>query len=335
MMTQDKTVPDLPRRFLQPEGWRWHVFTNSKGRKLRFGAVSPKGKIPDAVVVCLPGLSEFGEKYFELAHDMLDHNMAFWVLDWQGQGRSDRSQPNPHKRHVASFDDDIDDLQFFLSEYVKHAAVHPDVGRLPLVMIAHSMGANIGLRYLVKYPDMFSCAAFTAPLVAIKATAFLPKSVGIGIAEILRAVMGRSYVFGGKNWSPDIRGNIKKNIFSSDPFRSTIHNAWSSADSRLQVGDVTFGWVHAALSSCAALQGRNVAESIPVPCLFALAEKDMLVDNRAARKFIAKVKKAKMVEFPGSGHEILMEKDEIRGSFLNEFFALMDENRIRDKLKTF
>lgn len=335
MMTQTSTIPALPPRFLQPEGWRWHVFTNTKGKKLRFGAVSPKGKIPDAVVVCLPGLSEFGEKYFELAHDMLDRNMAFWVLDWQGQGRSDRPQAHPQRRYVASFDDDIDDLQFFLSEYVKHAAVHPDVGRLPMVMLAHSMGANIGLRYLAKYPDMFSCAAFTAPLVALRATSFMPQFISQGLAEVLRLFMGRSYVLGGKDWSPNVRDDPHKNIFSSDPARRTVHNAWSRADSRLQVGDVTFGWVHAALESCAALQRHGAAEAIQVPCLFGLAGKEMLVDNKAARKFAARVEKAKTIEFPGSLHEILMETDAFRGAFLKEFFALMDENRIRDKLKTF
>lgn len=335
MMTKQNISPDLPPRFLQPEGWRWHIFTNPKGKKLRFGTVSPKGKIPDAVVVCLPGLSEFGEKYFELAHDMLDRNMAFWVLDWQGQGQSDRPAPNPHKRYVASFDDDIDDLHFFLKEYVRHAAVHPDVGRLPMVMIAHSMGANIGLRYLQKHPDMFACAAFTAPLVAIKATACLPRAFALGLAEMMRAFMGRSYVFGGKDWSPDSRENPGKNIFSSDPFRRTIHNAWCKADAKLQVGDVTFGWVHAALNSCAVLQRSGAAEDIQVPCLFALAEKDMLVDNTATRHFAARVKQAKIVEFPASFHEILMESDPIRSRFLNEFFLLMDENNIRDKLKTF
>ena len=335
MMTQAPNIPALPPRFLQPDGWRWHVFTNTKGKKLRFGAVSPKGKIPDAVVVCLPGLSEFSEKYFELAHDMLDRNMAFWVLDWQGQGRSDRPQINPQRRYVASFDDDIDDLQFFLTEYVKHAAVHPDVGRLPMVMIAHSMGANIGLRYLAKYPDMFSCAAFTAPLIAIRATAFLPKQIALGMSEVLQLFLARSYVAGGKDWSPDVRANPAKNIFSSDPMRCTIHNAWCQADARLQVGDVTYGWVHAALNSCAILQKRGTAEAIQIPCLFGLAEKEMLVDNRAARKFAARIKNAKILELPGAFHEILMEKNDIRNRFLQEFFTLMDENRIKDKLKTF
>ncbi len=335
MMTQTQNIPALPPRFLQPEGWRWHVFTNTKGKKLRFGAVSPKGKIPDAVVVCLPGLSEFGEKYFELAHDMLDHNMAFWVLDWQGQGRSDRPESNPHKRYVASFDDDIDDLQFFLTEYVKHAAVHPDVGRLPMVMLGHSMGANIGLRYLAKYPDMFCCAAFSAPLLAIRATAFLPGPLALWLAEVLQLFMARSYVPGGGNWSPDAREKPTKNIFSSDPVRSTIHDAWCHADPRLQVGDVTYGWVHAALKSCAALKGNRTAETIEVPCFFALAGKDRLVDNGAAQKFAARVKNAKIITLPESLHEVLMEKDAVRSTFLQEFFTFMNDNHIREKLKTF
>ncbi|HEY8189985.1 MAG TPA: alpha/beta hydrolase, partial [Micavibrio sp.] len=182
-------VPALEPRFLQPEGWRWHMFTNPDGRKLRFGTVSPKNRVPDAVVICLPGLSEFAEKYYETAHDMLRRNLAFWILDWQGQGKSERPLANRQKRHSSSFDDDVGDLHFFLMEYVKHASVHPDVGRIPMVMLAHSMGANIGMRYLAQHHDMFSCAAFTAPLTGIRATRFLPTSVALDISGVLKELM--------------------------------------------------------------------------------------------------------------------------------------------------
>ena len=147
-------LPDLEDRFLPPPGWRWHQFKNAKGRSLRFGSVFPENRVPEAIVIALEGLSEFSEKYFEVAHDLLKMDCAFWVLDWQGQGKSQRHLKNPHKRHSSSFDEDVADLHFFIQEYVKHSAVHPDVGRIPLVMLGHSMGANIGLHYLHRHPDM-------------------------------------------------------------------------------------------------------------------------------------------------------------------------------------
>lgn len=335
MMTDPTIPPGLEPRFCQPENWRWHVFTNARGQKLRFGAVSPKGRIPDAVVVCLPGLSEFGEKYFELAHDMLARNMAFWVLDWQGQGKSQRPPGNPHKRHVASFDDDVADLDFFLNEYVKHAAVHPDVGRLPMVMLAHSMGGNIGLRYIARYPDMFSCAAFSAPMTGIRALRHIPLTLALALSGLLRGALNRVYVFGGGDWSADERADPARNIFSGDPARNALHNAWCIADPALRVGGVTFGWVFAALRSCAVLRRQKTAAAIDIPCLFGLASDDALVDNKATRNLAARLKQAHILELPGARHEILMESDPIRRAFLENFFILLDENRIREKLKTF
>lgn len=144
-MTIDPNLLKQPR-FVQPENWRWHFFKTATGHKIRFGSVFPKDRIPDAVVVCLPGFREFGEKYFELAHDMLSRNMAFWVIDWVGQGESDRLLRDPYKVHSLGIEKNVADLQQFIDDYVKPAAVHPDVGRLPVILTGHSMGAHIGDR---------------------------------------------------------------------------------------------------------------------------------------------------------------------------------------------
>ncbi len=168
MSIPENTQPDLETRLTQPEGWRWHSFEH-EGRKIRFGSVSPKDSIPDAVIVCLHGVREFSEKYFETARWCLDNNFAFWTCDWVGQGKSTRYLKNPQKRYNLSFNRDVEDLHAFIIGYIKHSSVHPDKGRIPMAMLAHSMGANIGMRYLAKYPDTFECAALTAPMIGIKA----------------------------------------------------------------------------------------------------------------------------------------------------------------------
>ncbi len=336
-MTNDsqKDRIDLEDRFLEPPGWRWHTFSNARGRKMRFGTVAPESHIPDAIIIVLPGLSEFGEKYFELAHDLLDRNLSMWVIDWQGQGKSERHLKNPHKRHSNSFDEDIADLHFFLMEYVKHAAVHPDVGRIPLIMLGHSMGANIGLRYLHRHPDMFAAAAFSAPLMGINSLRALPSWLALSISEPLSSFFGHSYVPGGNDWEPRIRPRRAKGTLTSDKTRSTIHDAWSTFDPALQVGNVTFGWVHEALVSCARLRKKNVLRDIHTPCLLALAEQDRLVDNARIKKAAKVMPHATLVELPGSYHEILMETDGIRNSFLNAFDELLTVNKIKEKVKPF
>jgi len=337
MMNMDSPttkIPDLEARFLQPPGWRWHTFKNERGHKLRFGTVSPKSRVPDAVVVVLPGLSEFAEKYFELANNFIDRNLAVWILDWEGQGKSDRLLTNRHKRHSNGFESDVADLHAFMMEYVKHASVHPDVGRIPMVMLAHSMGANIGMRYLLDHPGMFTCAAFTSPMAGIRTVDFLPLSIAVDVSTVLNELAGTSYVMGGKDWNPE-EHDPKRSILSHDPVRNGIYNAWCHADTQLKVGSVTYGWVNQALRSCYALQNALKSKTLSLPCLFGIAGEEKLVSNRRTRALIKDIPGATVVNLPTSRHEILMETDDIRNSFIEAFIKFLADNNIREKLQRF
>lgn len=335
-MEQPHNLPALESRFLPPPGWRWHVFTNPQGRKIRFGTVAPESRVPDAVVIVAPGLSEFGEKYFELAHDLIQRNLSLWVMDWQGQGLSDRHFKNaPHKRHSSGFADDVADFHYFIMEYVKHSAVHPDVGRIPLVLLGHSMGGHIGLRYLQEHPETFACAAFSAPMLGIRDVRMVPAVLRPVITGLLSEVMGSSYVFGGSDWRESARANPGQNIFSGDPVRDTIHNAWSLQDARLQVGSPTFRWLHEAVKSCAQLNRARVLRGIQTPILLALAGQDVLVDNHAIRRAAKLLPEATLLELPASHHEILMETDAIRNEFLHAFEALLTRGAVRGQVKPF
>ncbi len=334
--TKTPDPPALEKRFLMPEGWRWHIFKNKQGRLIRFGTVAPKSGIPDAIVVVLQGLGEFTEKYFELANDLLARNLSFWMIDWQGQGKSHRHLKDRQKRHSGGFDEDVEDLHYFIMEYIKHSAVHPDVGRIPMVMLGHSMGANIGLHYLKQNPDIMACAAFTAPLFGINAIRLMPRWLSLALTAGLQEAMDQSFLeFGGTNWHEAMRDNPRNDIHSSDPIRKKIHNAWCLHDPTLQVGNVTYGWVHAAHLSCVKLQKADYLKDIQTPCLFAISGKEKLVDNRAARKAIARMPHASVLELPEAKHEILMERNEIRNRFLAAFDELLKVNNIKDKLKPF
>ncbi len=329
------SLPDLESRFLPPEGWRWHTFTNPQGRKIRFGTVAPASRIPDAVVIMAPGLSEFGEKYFELAHDLLKRNLSLWVIDWQGQGLSDRHLKNtPHKRHASSFNDDIADFHYFIMEYVKHSAVHPDVGRIPLVLMGHSMGAHIGLRYLHRHPDTFACAAFAAPMLGFRELRFMPLALRRVLTAAFNEFMGNCYVPGGGNWKADFR-KAGKNEFSGDPVRAAVHNAWCLHDTRLQVGSATFRWLHEAVKSCEVLADPRILRGIQTPLLMALAEKDTIVDNRPIRRAAKILPHAHLLSLAGAHHEILMETDPVREHFLQAFEELLTQVSVRGQVKPF
>ena len=323
-------------RFTEPPGWRWHTFKRD-GRRLRFGAVSPKDKIPDAIVVCLPGLSEFAEKYFETARDCLDKNLAFWVFDWMGQGKSDRYIKNSQKRHIRSYERDVEDLHALIMDYIKHSAVHPDVGRIPMVMLAHSMGAHIGLHYLLRHPGSFECAAFTAPLLKLKVFEAVNSHVAKWIVGTKAFFSDTRYAPGFGNWREEIRTTPSLNFFSDDSVRSAIHNAWCLADAELQVGGITWGWLYETHKSCMALWKNNPLKLLDTHCVIGVAGKERFVSNRAIRKAAGVMPNATLLEFPESKHEILMEREEIRKVFINAFYDLIRERIIKrpETLKPF
>ncbi len=322
-MTQNIHPLDLKPQFHMPEGWRWHSFER-EGRHIRFGSVFPKDSIPDAVVVCLQGVREFSEKYFEVAQWCLEHNLAFWTCDWAGQGKSTRFLKNPQKRHSHGFDADIEDLQYFILEYIKHSSVHPDKGRIPLALLAHSMGAHTAMRYMCKYPSTFECAALSAPMIGIKAFAPYPQKLLLGVSALCKLFAGSRYVPTGNDWGK----RIERARLSSDPVRENIDNLWCEHDPELQCGDVTFRWVHEAQLSCIALKKSMQKFPIETPCLFGLPGKEDLVDNDLALSVIAKMPNAKVMDYPEAYHELLMEKDEFRNNFLGYFYELVQETII-------
>ncbi|PZQ48674.1 MAG: alpha/beta hydrolase [Micavibrio aeruginosavorus] len=321
-------LPDLSARFLAPEGWITHSFTNpATGHKIHYGRVYPKDSVPKAVIVCFTGLSEFSEKYFEVAHDMLDRGYAFWIMDWQYQGRSGRMNKFVQRRHSDGFDSDISDMKFFVEDYVLPAAVHPDVGRIPLVMLAHSLGGHLGLRFLSEYPEKFDAAALSAPFLGIyKFSPFT--GFAVRLLTTFCPWIKTSYIPGGTDWSENFRKSDAMDKFSSDPLRDTIHAFWSKSDAALQVGQPTLGWAAEALRSLAYMHRRSVLEKIKIPVLFALAGKDEIVDNAAIRHATAHLPHGQLLELSGARHEILMEHDEYRSVFFKAFDKMLEDNKI-------
>ncbi|MAE52457.1 MAG: alpha/beta hydrolase [Micavibrio sp.] len=333
--TLQTTIPEnLEERFHPPEGFRWHSFKR-EGRHIRFGSVFPKDSIPDAVIVVLPGLSEYGEKYYELARNLNDANLAFWVIDWMGQGGSGRYLDNREMRHSADFKEDIADLHYLILEYIKHSSVHPDKGRIPMAMLGHSMGAHIGLRYLHHHPEFFECAGFSSPMIGIRGLDALPGPLMVGLSKFLNLVAGKSYAFGQYNWDKSQRTSPGHDEFSGDAKRGALHDLWQNENPDLRVGGVTFRWVYEALKSCRAL--KKEAKSISKDMIIRYAEKEDIVSNSSTKGLFQSQEHLDIQECQGAHHEILMETDDIRSGFLNEFYQLVQKTIIEkpETLKPF
>src|ERR1700752_2431846 len=122
-----------------PEGVGSGMLKTPDGVSLRFARWDPppgrKG------TVCLfPGRTEFIEKYFETVRDLRARGFAVAVLDWRGQGLSERALSDPQKGHVGDFAEYDVDLDTFMKEVGL-----PDCPP-PLFALAHSAGGAVLIR---------------------------------------------------------------------------------------------------------------------------------------------------------------------------------------------
>lgn len=306
-MGSELVLPDLEERFLPPESWKSDTFFNpDTDHVIHYNYMTSPSNTKGTIVV-LPGLSEFGEKYIETAKHLAEQGYDLYVIDWAYQGRSSRLKENPYKRHSDGYETDISDLHYLVGNIIGSDK--------PLYMIGHSMGGNIGLRYTLKYSDVFKAAAFSAPMFGIKALKFFPWPVRTFLATSLPFI-GSNYIPGGKDWHEREMSANGDNVFSRDLKRNDVHDAWCKANPKLQIGSPTFKWLYESLLSIDHL--NRTSDQSETPILLAIADEDDLVDNEAIHLLGKKIKNSRVIEFKNAKHEILMETDDIRNRFLAE-----------------
>jgi lysophospholipase len=333
-------------RFCPPENWDWG-FRTVDDVKIRYGQPRSR-KAYDAVIVILGGLGDFGEQYFELANHFESKNLKPIVIDMPGQGGSSRYLPStPMKRHSQGFDKILSQLHTVFDDIALSSAIDIDDNhkRLPVILLAHSMGGHIALRYLAEYNSssrgtpIFSACAMTAPMTGIRAV----NSVPVILRQIILGCLSffpQSYVPGGCDWFDGYRERPRfKGIFSSDPERSQLQKIFfSHPDFKfLTTGSPTNKWLLDALSSCKKIVQKNYLSTLKIPILIAIAGDDKLVDNQSTKFIAPQIKSAELLEIHGSQHEILMEKDVYRQVFIDRFFTFISDNVLNkpDKGKTF
>src|SRR5512132_4379035 len=108
----------------------------------------------DAIIV--HGFAEHSGRYGPLTEHLLAHGYTVTAYDQRGHGLSD-GLPG----HVDDFREDEDDLDKVVS-LTRDRAAGP-----PLVVIGHSMGGLVALRYLARESGAVAGAVISAPLIAV------------------------------------------------------------------------------------------------------------------------------------------------------------------------
>jgi lysophospholipase len=297
-----------------PDGATVGTLKTADGAVLRFARFEPPAGRKGTLCV-FPGRAEFIEKYFELVRDARARGFAVAILDWRGQGLSERALANGRKGHVHDFAQYDLDLEAFVKEVVL-----PDCPP-PLFALAHSMGAAVLIRAAHQGRRWFDRIVLSAPMID------LPGAPGSRFARRTAQVMrlmgaGASYVPGGGGTAINTLPFPGNNL-TSDAVRYARTVAILEAEPSLAIGSPTVGWLDAAFRAMKEFADPSYASRMRQPLLLVAAGQDKIVSSGAIGAFAVRLRAGSHLVIPGARHEILMEQDRFREQFWAAFDAFV------------
>ncbi|MDD7969508.1 alpha/beta fold hydrolase [Roseinatronobacter alkalisoli] len=275
-------------------------------------ALWPAG--PRGMVAIFPGRTEVIEKYGRIVTDLAGRGYGAAVIDWRGQGLSDRLRDTPLLGDVPDFADFQRDVAVFRQFLDLHA---PDAQRF---VLAHSMGGCIALRALVNgFPAR--AVSFSAPMWGLPLSNTLRWMIAVsrptlGLTKlVLREVPGAGIEF--RLWE----NSFDNNDLTSDRATYEWMQRQVQAHPELRLGAPSLRWLMAALAETTALAGS------PSPAMAAycgLGTRERVVSDDAIHARMATWPQGQLDMFDGALHELMMERPAARGRFLDQTCATFD-----------
>lgn len=294
------------------------------GQEIRY--VAPDGMVLSGVkyihpeskgtILILPGRCEPWLKYGEVFYDLFQKGYSIFSYDHRGQGLSPHLAPkNLQIGHIDHFANYITDLHGFVEAVLKREA---PVGK-PLYLLAHSMGGVISAGYLESYPSPFRSVVLAAPMLQIDTKPY-PAFVARLIVNLLtKSGKSREYAIGKGDYDPYLP--FLENDVTRSRARFDMTNEISDRYPTTILGGPSNGWIYRSLVASAAIAKKM--GRIKTPILMLQAGADQVVKPRRQNRACRMAPKCKLLNFPLSQHEILMEQDFIRDSAfekIEEFF---------------
>lgn len=296
-------------RFRAPVGWQWGHFRNADGAQLRYGWAQPKSQA-DLTALLLPAYQAPVETLFETARDLLNADISVWILDWRGQGGSERWLVDPQKSYSIGLDRDERDLFQFTTRIVQS----PNDARL--VMVGESLGGLIGFRVLHDHPELFRAAVFSSPAIRFK-TGGYPEWLVRDLSSLLvTSGMGRAYMFGQGDWKFDPDAGQRTDPVSDDRARAMAAQGWLLLDPNLRQGGATYSYVRALFRSSDLEQAPGWMESIGTPVLIGEDPDDRIASASAMERACAQLPHCTLARFPGTRHALFSDADPYRARWI-------------------
>jgi lysophospholipase len=311
------STPDNP---LPPRPIEEDIRT-ADGVRLRTVRWAPTSASCRGTVAVFGGRGEFIEKYFEVIRDLLSRDYAVALVDWRGQGGSDRPLRNRWKGHVDDFSHYGLDLEAFAASILAPYCPRPWFG------LGHSMGAAVLLIAAETDRCPFERMILTSPMIAIKGVRHLDMTRLL--VELLDALgLGGAFV-PGNGPRAGRAAAFEGNVLTSDPVRFARIAKVITAAPNLRLGGPTIGWTHAAFRTMKRFAESNFPRSITTPVLIVAAGRDRVTETAAAERFASRLRAGRIIVIEGAEHEILIERDVLRRQFWAAFDQFVREPKIR------
>lgn len=259
----------------------------------------------------LPGRTEYVEKYGRVAGRLRALGLTVAVIDWRGQGLSDRHPKWPQFGQIEDFVTYQRDVAALLG--------HPALAEAPrpLLLLCHSMGSTIGLRALIERPGI-AAAVFSAPMWGI--------AVRPAARALLGPVTGAAMILGlGPRAMPGSGGRgapaFEANRLTTDRAAFDWAARQVAAHPELALGPPSVHWTRAAFRETARLARLPSPDR---PMLGFLGAEEAVVSPEAIKARFAAAPDGLLIPCPGARHEILMERAEIQTLVWARIAAFLD-----------
>ena len=295
-------------------------FKAKKGISIYYKHILQNSKDDEkGAIVISSGRRENALKYKELIYDLYRNGYSVYILDHRGQGFSERINiADTQMGHIDKFEYYVNDLKYYFENIVKPG------DHKKIFLLAHSMGATIGTRYIEKYPNDFDSAAVSSPMFGLRFPA----------CELIGLLTGDEpkYLFGKKNYDNEEKSFSNNTLTHSEIRYETMMNMYENNPST-KIGGPSYQWVY---QSCITFKKIfKELQKIEIPIILIQAGEDKVVTASAQKKFVLKMKKlGKDVQgfvIDGAYHEMLIEKDEFRVPVITtilDFFNNIDSNKV-------
>ena len=290
--------------FNYPSGGKSFFYTTLDGVNLRiaiWNQSSSKG-----TVLLQSGRTEFIEKYYEVIQEFIHRGFCVALMDWRGQGLSERLAKDVHIGHVKNFSDYDSDFEEVIEK------VYQDSCPRPWIAMGHSMGGCLVASTAAKNTNLFDAIILCAPMLSLQMPALVKKL--IHIFGFIAKVGLEEKAVAKPEWSKDKgwrESSFRENQVTSDQTRYERTLRLVREHEELAIGGLTISWVYGALKRTKEMSSPGWIKNIKQPLLLLNANKDKLV-NPTENKKICDQSDTVTIEDIDSEHEILMETDLIR-----------------------